>query len=445
MLAPARPAPEWARVHLFQIQWVRDLLVIALIVGIVYLGYLLSVVTVPILLALLLAYLFEPLIQLTTRSGHISRQFAAIAIIVAAAVLIVVPTIIGVGFAVVQGAQYASGIAAEVGRLRASVDDPMNKAKEQAVPEGAWRRIRDAIVEREMPDDLLEWEPPTGPPMAYPPPPPFPQQAARAPDEPDELAGLIRFVARWIETNAAEIGKRALGTGASAVGAAVSTIAGIGVLIFTGVLTAFFFFFFSTGWGQVLGFWERLVPERKKGLVLDLVRKMDRVIAGFVRGRLTIVGVLVLYGTLSYWLIGVPVPLIVGPIYGLMFLVPYLAAVAVPVAMLLMWLEPVSAGWQTTWWWVLLAPVAVHMGAQLLDDWILSPVIQGKSTDMDTPTILFASIAGGALAGVYGLLLAIPVAACTKILIKELVWPRVHAYLEGRAPDILPIEGRRGP
>jgi predicted PurR-regulated permease PerM len=211
------------------------------------------------------------------------------------------------------------------------------------------------------------------------------------------------------------------------------------------VLTAFFFFFFSTGWGRVLGFWEGLVPERKKGIVLDLVRKMDRVIAGFIRGRLTIVGILLIFVTMGYWLIGVPVPLIVGPIYGLLFLVPYLAAVGVPVAMLLMWLEPVSPGWQTQWWWIVLAPIAVHMGAQILDDYILSPIIQGKSTDMDTPTILFASIAGGALAGVYGLLLAIPVAACIKILVKELVWPRVHAYLQGRAPDILPIEGRRGP
>ncbi len=430
--------------HLFQIQWVRDLTVIALIVGIVYLGYRLSIVTVPILLALLLAYLFEPLIRTITRTGHISRQFAAASIIVAAGGLIVAPTIVGVGFAAVQGAQYASGLAREIGRLRASLDDPQNDAKRQAVPEGAWRRIRDAIVELETPEELLAWEPPkTNVPIVYPPPPPMPPRPA--PPEPDELAGLIRFVAGWIETNAADLAKRALGTGASAVGAAVSTIANIGVLIFTGVLTAFFFFFFSTGWGQVLKFWEGLVPERKKGLVLDLVRKMDRVIAGFVRGRLTIVGILIIYGTLSYWLIGVPVPLIVGPIYGLFFLVPYLAGVAVPVAMLLMWLEPVSVGWQTQWWWVLLAPIAVHLGAQLLDDWILSPIIQGKSTDMDTPTILFASIAGGALAGVYGLLLAIPAAACVKILIKELVWPRVQAYLEGRAPDILPIEGRRTP
>ena len=58
---------------------------------------------------------------------------------------------------------------------------------------------------------------------------------------------------------------------------------------------------------------------------------------------------------------------------------------------------------------------------------------------MDTPTILFASLAGGLLAGVYGLLVAIPVAACMKILVREVVWPQFKAWAEGRADDPLPI------
>jgi predicted PurR-regulated permease PerM len=58
---------------------------------------------------------------------------------------------------------------------------------------------------------------------------------------------------------------------------------------------------------------------------------------------------------------------------------------------------------------------------------------------MDVPTILFASIAGGALAGFYGLLVAIPAAACVKILLNEVFWPRFRAWSHGEAPDLLPI------
>ena len=62
-------------------------------------------------------------------------------------------------------------------------------------------------------------------------------------------------------------------------------------------------------------------------------------------------------------------------------------------------------------------------------------MIQGKSTGMDTPTILFATLAGGSLMGIYGLLLAIPLAACLKILLQELFWPRFQEWIAGKRPD----------
>ena len=102
-----------------------------------------------------------------------------------------------------------------------------------------------------------------------------------------------------------------------------------------------------------------------------------------------------------------------------------------------------NSGWfafQGSWWWTLGAPVAVYFAGQAVDDYILTPAIQGKATNMDTPTILFASLAGGILAGIYGLLLAIPVAACVKLLLREVVWPRFHAWLKGAEKDFLPLK-----
>jgi predicted PurR-regulated permease PerM len=194
----------------------------------------------------------------------------------------------------------------------------------------------------------------------------------------------------------------------------------------------------------VLSFWESLIPERRKGSAVAIVAKMDRVIAGFVRGRLTIAAIMAMYMTLAYWLIGVPAPLVLGPIIGLLMLAPFVHIIGVPIAMLLMWLQPAAplGDWQMAWWWVVFAPIGVYMGAQILDDWVLTPLIQGKNVDMDAPTILFASLAGGILAGLYGVLIAIPAAACIKILINDVVWPRVGAWARGDSPDPLPW-GRR--
>jgi len=90
-------------------------------------------------------------------------------------------------------------------------------------------------------------------------------------------------------------------------------------------------------------------------------------------------------------------------------------------------------------WWILLAPTAIYFAGQMLDDYVLTPAIQGPATDMDTPTVLFASIAGGILAGFYGLLVAIPVAACLKIVVRALVWPKFDAWARGEANDPLPL------
>jgi predicted PurR-regulated permease PerM len=265
------------------------------------------------------------------------------------------------------------------------------------------------------------------------------QLRGRAGGEPSEAYRVVEAGLSWVQSHAQVIGRQAIGTGAQAVGVAMSTARSIGMMVFGGFLTAFFFFFLSTGFGRVLKFWEGLIPERKKGRAVELLVQMDRVVSGFVRGRLLIAMILAVVYTIGYWLAGVPAPLIMGPLVGLLTLIPYAALLGIPVCSLLMALEPSGVAWQAAWWWVLLAPAGVYALGQALDDYGLTPRIQGKHTGMDTPTILFASIAGGTLAGVYGLLLAIPIAACIRVLMKEIFWPRFRAWAEGRAEDVLPI------
>ncbi len=489
---PAEPLPpgDWRNSHIWAFQPVRDLMILGAVVGLFYIGYLASVVTVPLLIAMLLAYLFEPLVRWMTRPRWVSRQGAVAAIIVVAALVVVVPMTVGVGFAVVQGANAAaavSEVASNLLRVTRFADEyaglepegreiidkgsvqPAGKRFEFKAPERPeapevdegkatdegkdagerregdapasqspaveaglagdayaklaklgtlWTKVADAIIEQRMQD----------------------RQVAQGGVivEPSALYRVIDMGLSWVQGHASVIGRQAIGTGAQAVGVALNTVRSIGLMVFGGFLTAFFFFFLSTGFGQVRKFWEGLIPERKKGRAFELLAEMDRVVSGFVRGRLLIAMILGVVYTIGYWLVGVPAPLILGPVVGLVTLVPYVALLGIPVCSLLMALEPSGIAWQTAWWWVLLAPAGVYALGQAMDDYLLSPIIQGKNTGMDMPTILFASLAGGALAGVYGLLLAIPIAACLRVLMKEVFWPRFRAWAEGRAEDVLP-------
>ena len=376
---------------------------------------------------------------------------------------------IGGGFATWQGVRLAGRTVRNVDNLVQSVAHPQDEAALNKLPP-AWRDARDRIVEDESlrrqllplagvkPEGAESGEqgaengergaesgaeqkpaPQAVPEGALQGPQPAPPQAEHPhASEESDVGRMISWVVSSVRQNAATISQRLVNVGTGIAGQALDVLKAVGGFLFGAFLTAFFFYFFCTGYGEVQKFWEGLIPEKKKGRFIDLVTKMDRVIAGFVRGRLTVAGVQIVVYTVLYSLVGVPAPLIVGPIMGILTIVPYASGIAAPIAMGLMWLDP-PGGWRGEWWWIVGGPLVVLMITQFLDDYVLTPMIQGKATNMDTPTILFASIAGGSIAGFYGVLVAIPVAACLKILLKEVFWPRFRAWSEGRAPDVLPI------
>lgn len=433
---PAVPDPEdpWSTRHLWEIQPIRDILVLAGVFGVLYLGYVLSVVTVPILVAMALAYLCEPLVRRVARLPFMNRARTAAAFIFGASLLVLVPAVLAVAFAIAQAKNLAvQGLrlldSAQVASPADAADEVVRTEEASAVYERMpkrWKLVSDALVRLE--SQLA-------------------RRQAGADAEPgrmfqSEALTLLDLVAQWLKVQVPAIGATAVSKTGGAVQIAYQSAVSLGTFLFGVFLTAFFFFFFCTGYGEVLRFWEGLIPERRKGRVIELLDKMDLVIAGFVRGRVLVGVVLAVFYTVAYALIGVPASLLLGPLVGLTQIVPYVSMIGVPISIVLMWLEPERAlMFGQSWWYPIAAPMVVYVLGQMLDDYVLSPVIQGEATDMDVPSILFASLAGGILAGVYGLLLAIPAAACAKILLREVFWPRFRAWAEGRERDILPIEG----
>ena len=73
-------------------------------------------------------------------------------------------------------------------------------------------------------------------------------------------------------------------------------------------------------------------------------------------------------------------------------------------------------------------PVGAYCVVQLLEGWLLTPWIQSQSMEMSAVTILIVLMIGGSLAGVYGLLLAIPITGCVKILIEEFLAPKLDKW-----------------
>lgn len=414
--APDSPHPDWKHLHLWQMQPVRDVLLAAAIFGILYLGYRISIVTVPLMLALLLAYLLEPIVHWMTKSGRIKRSAAAGSLIAAVLIVIVVPLVIGAGYAAVSAVGFAQDASRNVVLLDQAIsakESADRAAALQKLPNKAWRRAADYLtqVTKEQKEEGHTVSP---------------------------TVAAIGQVKEWVVANSGDLATLAAKRAIQVVTATVRTITTIGFLFFAAFLTAFFFFFISTNYRQVLDFGEKLIPEAQRDRTIHLLTQFDDVIAGFIRGRLTIAMIQAVIFSIGYFLIGTPAALLVGFGVGILSIVPYLALVGIPISMLLMALDPAS-GFRGTWWWILIAPVAWYFIGQAIDDYILTPKIQGERTGLDTPTVLFVVLAGGALAGIYGLLIAIPVGACLKILLHEVVRPKFDAWISGRAEDPLPL------
>ncbi|TVQ63451.1 MAG: AI-2E family transporter [Phycisphaerales bacterium] len=412
---PGGTSKSWRELHLWQIQPIRDVLLVLGLFGLLWVGQKISLVTVPLLLALLLAYLFEPVVGWLTRKLRVSRQIAAGAILTAFALFVVIPGVLALSFGVVQGIDLVTRQFDNISHVRESLE---------AERTGGEDFDREASIEslREETGASWVW---------------IREQVAGIDDE--SMAGALETISDWVSANTERIATTVADLGANAVWVAValvSSVIGLGFLVF---LTVFFFFFVSVSWPSVLRFGDSLIPDKNKQTVHHLVKRFDRVISAFIRGRLTIAFVQAILFTGLYWAIGVPAPFILGPAVAVLAIVPYLALVGVPLSMILLFLEG-HTGLRGHVIYILLAPTVVYFLVQAMDDYVLTPLIQGKTTEMSVPLILFASLAGGMLFGFFGLLVAIPIAACLKIVVQELVWPRYKEWVEGRRADVLPLD-----
>lgn len=434
--------------HLWQVQAFRDAIFIAALVGLVWLGYALRAVTVPLLIALLLAYLFEPLIR--TLMAHprfrLTRVQAIVSILLTAGlglfilVALLLPLTIGQTARLVRDVQ-GGAMRARAERVLPYVPEMYRADVEDAIELLPAGPLAPPPVERTLEGEDPALAPGDGDLPAEDPPAPPPDavtaddvraivryeiDAARLPVEEPEDPNLLNYARGWLE----------------AVFAALGTILQFGLMLF---LVPFYFFFFSLWWDDVLAFGRSLIPDRNCPRAIELLSQMDRVVSGFVRGRIVISFIMGMLLAIGWMVCGVPYAIVLGLVTGVFCAVPYLGLIGVPAAVLLLALDyagtpPEARGLWLGWIGVLLWPAVVFTIVQLIEGYLLTPAIAGKATNLDPVTIIVAVLAGGSLMGVYGMLLAIPLAACGKILFMQVLLPRINAWARGETADPLPIE-----
>jgi len=462
---PSAAASEdsFRRLHLWQIQGIRDLILAAVVLAVVYLGYALSSVTVPLLLGLLFAYLFEPLVQWLSRFRWCPRPVAAVGIITLAggtlllALALAIPLAVGQAVSLIETLR-SGKVEARVAELIEVIpeqyrDDaqrgatwifghpvgtPIDDAAarlEQAASEDAAAQAAEQAERSAERDDRSETVPATAAESGG-------AETSAAETTRTAEAGGSTTLAVASDPGARRAGVSLLGLAGSGLRTLYELVVGTLALLLAVVLIPFYFYYFSVSYPKTLEFVGGLVPEENRTTVFALARKMDSAVAGFVRGRIVISAIMGSMLAVGWLSVGVPYAILLGLVTGVLCAVPYLGGVGVPLAVGLLALDNVGVveSERMAWWAVILWPTLVFAVVQLVEGYILTPVIAGKATDLSPLAIFVAVLAGGALAGVYGMLLSIPVAACVKIVLVDVLLPRIRAWTRGETSDPLPMD-----
>jgi putative heme transporter len=201
--------------------------------------------------------------------------------------------------------------------------------------------------------------------------------------------------------------------GASAAGGLLTGISLIGSLLATGVLALLLTFFFLRDSDRAVRFAHSIAPRGTGDVVEAMGRRAFEAVEGFMRGTTVIALIDALCITVGLLILRVPGAVGLGALVFVGAYIPYLGAfisgaVAVLVAL-------ADRGFVIALW-----ALGVVLAVQVLEGHVLQPVVQSRTVQMHPAMIMIALTAGASVAGLLGMLLAVPLCAAASGVAGEL-------------------------
>lgn len=231
----------------------------------------------------------------------------------------------------------------------------------------------------------------------------------------------------WTQLDA-EAAQKALGISAGVLFTGLSFLSYAAIFV---LVAAFCFFIFSWKLEELKDWLSAFIPKPYRDETQRILGLMDDTVSAIIRGRLIQSLVIMIVLSAGWRIADVPYWLLLGVLGGALNLLPFAAVISWPIAVILTVVEVASGGGSGfAIFMAIVWPTVVYVIAQSLDGWVIEPLVQGKATGMDALTVLLVVLAGGAILGLLGVVIAVPVAACIKILSQELLLPKARAFAE---------------
>ncbi|MCG9479148.1 MAG: AI-2E family transporter [Actinomycetia bacterium] len=154
----------------------------------------------------------------------------------------------------------------------------------------------------------------------------------------------------------------------------------------------------------------KVLPVSLRPQAVTLIDKINMVAGRYLRGQLLISFIVGVLCTIVLLILRVDFAILLGFIAGILNMVPFLGPIlgAVPAALTALFISPLKA----------LLVVLLFIAIQQIDNYFITPTIMKYQVSIHPAVIIFSLIAGGAIFGFWGLLLAVPIVAIVQEILK---------------------------
>lgn len=153
--------------------------------------------------------------------------------------------------------------------------------------------------------------------------------------------------------------------------------------------------------------WLRYVPKSQRNFLAQFSEDLARNMRGYFRGQVLVAlsnGVMFCIG---FWLIGLPMPIGMGIIVGVLSFIPYIQVLGFVPAALLALIQMADTG--SSFWGMMALVLLVYVVVQVLQDTVFTPRIMGQIMGLSPAVVLLSLSVWSYIAGIIGLMVALPV------------------------------------
>jgi len=182
-------------------------------------------------------------------------------------------------------------------------------------------------------------------------------------------------------------------------------------------------FYLLKDWPRMLSHVLAMLPARKRPVVREIGREIDRILSAFLHGQAQVCLCVAILYVGGFMAIGLNYGLVIGLVSGALKFLPYIG-VAVAFALTVS-TAVVQSGWDG---WLIAAISGVFLLVEIIDVAFLSPRLIGTRVQLAPALVILAILLGAKLFGVIGVFIAIPVFAVGRVLLT--FWLRNQSKVE---------------